>query len=289
MNRTSRGWPAPAKLNLYLGVTGRRSDGYHELETAFQVLDLADDLSFTPTRDGEIRRPRGAAGVAEESDLVVRAARRLRDHVGDPALGVRIDVDKRLPAGAGLGGGSSDAATTLVALNRLWRLSLDDGDLATLGATLGADVALFVYGRSAWGEGIGERLTPLELPEAYYAIVFPGTGMSTAEVFQAPELTRNSPRMTMAGFLTRVAEGGVLRNDLEPVVRARHAGVRAALDWLGERGAARLTGSGACVYAAYPTREQARAALGGLPVAWTGYVAAGRNRSSLLDRLALDD
>jgi len=201
---------------------------------------------------------------------------------------VRIRVDKVLPAGGGLGGGSSDAATTLVALNRLWDVGLGTDELARIGATLGADVPVFVRGHSAWAEGVGERLTPLTLPPASYAVIFPGAGMSTAEVFQAPELTRNSPRITIPDFLARLASGVGLSNDLEAVVRARHAGVRQALQWLGDRGVARLTGSGACVFAAYADRTAAADALRGLPAAWTGYVATGVNQSPLLRRYALD-
>ncbi len=288
MSNVSRHWPAPAKLNLYLAVTGRRADGYHELQTAFQLLDHGDELAFEVAGDGRILRPRGAAGVTPEEDLAVRAARARRARAGREELGVRIDVDKRLPAGGGLGGGSSDAATTLVALNRLWGLGLETGELAEIGTGLGADVAVFVHGHSAWGEGRGERLTPLVLPPRSYAVIFPGAGMSTREVFQAPELTRNSPTMTIAGFLARLDSGVGLSNDLEPVVRARHAGVREALEWLGDRGVARLTGSGACVYAAYADHARAAEALRGLPDAWTGFVAAGVNRSPLLDRCATD-
>ncbi len=288
MSGRSAGWPAPAKLNLCLHVTGRRADGYHELQTAFQLLDYGDELAFTPRADGVIDRPLGAPGVPAEEDLVVRAARLLRSAAGDPGLGASIEVIKRLPAGGGLGGGSSDAATTLVALNRLWRLRLGTTDLATLGERLGADVPLFVGGLSAWGEGVGERLTPLALPPAWYAVVFPGQGSATREVFQAPELTRNSPKVTIGSFLAQLAAGATLRNDLEPVVRARHGGVREALEWLGKRGTARLTGSGACVFAAFTTAAAAGAALVGLPAEWTGFVARGVNRSPLLDRGVAD-
>ncbi len=288
MTAPSLHWPAPAKLNLCLYVTGQRADGYHELQTAFQLLDFGDELSFAVSTDGAITRPRGVTGIAPAQDLVVRAAMALRAAAGRPELGVQIEVDKRLPAGGGLGGGSSDAATTLVALNRLWGLGFSVADLAVIGTTLGADVPVFVHGQSAWGEGVGERLTPLELPPRAYAVVFPGAGMSTAEVFQAPELTRNSPTITIAGFLARLHSGVGLSNDLEPVVRARHAGVRQALEWLNDRGVARLTGSGACVFAAFQSSAAADLALRGLPAAWTGFVANGVNRSPLLDRCAAD-
>ena len=288
MSARSAGWPAPAKLNLCLHVTGRRADGYHELQTAFQLLDYGDELAFTPRTNGIIDRPLGPPGVPADEDLVVRAAQLLRATAGRGGLGVSIEVAKRLPAGGGLGGGSSDAATTLVALNRLWGLGLATAELATLGVRLGADVPLFVHGQSAWGEGVGERLTPLTLPPAWYAVVFPGHGSATREVFQAPELTRNSPKVTIGSFLARLAAGDSLRNDLEPVVRARHGGVREALEWLDERGTARLTGSGACVFAAFATGSAAQAALVGLPAAWTGFVARGVNRSPLLDRGVAD-
>ncbi len=288
MRPVSRGWPAPAKLNLCLHVTGRRPDGYHELQTAFQLIDLADEIDFELRHDGVIERPAGEASVAPDEDLVVRAARRLREAAGRPELGVSISVAKALPAGGGLGGGSSDAATTLVALNRLWRLNLPVARLLALGTTLGADVPLFIAGRSAWGEGIGEQLTPVDWPAASFAIVFPGQGSGTRDVFQAPELTRNSPKVTIGSFLASLASGETPRNDLEPVVRARHAGVREALEWLGRRGAARLTGSGACVFATYADRAAAMSALRGLPEGWTGFVANGINRSPLLERSIAD-
>jgi 4-diphosphocytidyl-2-C-methyl-D-erythritol kinase len=288
VNIRSTGWPAPAKLNLCLYVTGRRADGYHELQTAFQLLDYGDELAFTVRSDGVIDRPVGVPGVVAEEDLVVRAARLLRDAAGRPAQGVSIEVLKRLPAGGGLGGGSSDAATTLVALNELWGLGLSRQDLARLGIRLGADVPLFVDGRSAWAEGVGEELTPLSLPPAWYTVVFPGHGSSTRDVFQAPELTRNSPKVTMGSFLAQLVTGQGLRNDLEPVVRARHDGVRQALEWLGQRGTARLTGSGACVFAAFPTESAAQGAAIGVPAGWTSFVARGVDRSPLLDRGVAD-
>jgi 4-diphosphocytidyl-2-C-methyl-D-erythritol kinase len=276
-------WPAPAKLNLFLHVTGRRADGYHEIQTVFQIIDLADSLRFTLRSDGEVRRTGGSAEVAAEDDLCVRAARKLQAACGLERRGVDIRLEKRIPLQGGLGGGSSDAATTLVALNEIWGLRLAPSLLAELGLGLGADVPLFVLGRSAWGEGIGERLTPLELPERHYAVVFPGVGIATADVFQAPELTRKTPETTIRGFLKA---GG--RNDCEPVVTGRSPEVRRALAWLSHRGEARMTGTGSCVFAAFAERSAAQAALAGLPAEWRGFVARGLDRSPLQERLAAE-
>jgi 4-diphosphocytidyl-2-C-methyl-D-erythritol kinase len=272
-------WPAPGKLNLMLRVVGRRPDGYHLLQTLFQFIDHGDRLRFRVTGDGAIRRAGGVAGLAEEQDLTVRAARRLQAGAGS-GLGVWIDLDKRLPPGGGLGGGSSDAATTLVALNRLWGLGLSPERLAGIGLELGADVPVFVLGRAAWAEGVGERLTPVELPEPWYLVVAPPCSVSTAEVFSDPELTRNSPPVTISDFL-RGARG----NDCLAVARRRYPAVAEALDWLGEYAESRLTGTGACVFAAFDSRMEARAVLDRLPPAWQGFVARGLNRSPLLDRI----
>jgi 4-diphosphocytidyl-2-C-methyl-D-erythritol kinase len=275
-------WPAPAKLNLFLHVTGRRADGYHELQTLFRIVDLADALHFELRADGEIRRIEGPAEVSPADDLCIAAAARLREASGT-TMGVGIRLEKRIPVQGGLGGGSSDAATTLIALNEIWGLRLPVEALAEIGLELGADVPVFVHGRSAWAEGIGERLTPLELPEEHYAIVFPGVGIPTAEVFQAPELTRKTPKTTIRGFLKA---GG--RNDCEPVVAGRSPEVRRALSWLAARGDARLTGTGSSVFAAFPARGAAEAALAGLPPGWRGFVARGLDRSPLQERLAAE-
>ena len=282
-------WPAPAKLNLFLHVTGRRLDGYHELETLFQIIDLADELSIETRTDGRLERIGGAPGVAAEQDLVVKAASLLRERAGDPRLGATLTLAKRIPLGAGLGGGSSDAATTLVALNELWGLNLTVDELAELGLALGADVPVFVRGQNAVARGIGEQLEPVTLPERAYAVVFPGAPVATADAFQAPELTRNSASITIPGFPLPGIGGAVLpgRNDLEPVVAARYPAVRAALGWLGARGATRMTGSGACVYAAFRDRDAAQAALAGLPAGWTGFAAVGLGASPLIARLAI--
>jgi 4-diphosphocytidyl-2-C-methyl-D-erythritol kinase len=279
-----RAWPAPAKLNLFLHILGRRADGYHELQSCFQFVDLCDEITFSVRTDGEIRRRREISGVAEESDLCVRAARALQKASGT-SLGADISVVKRIPIGGGLGGGSSDAATCLVALNHLWGLKRSTDELATLGLKLGADVPVFVRGRVAWAEGIGERITllypPLAPLETNYLILKPNVFVSTAEVFQDPELTRNSAPITIHGFL---ATGG--RNDCWSVVRRRFAEVARAFDWLSRFGPARLTGTGACVFLACETEARGREILREVPPAWTAFLARGLNDSPLLERLA---
>jgi 4-diphosphocytidyl-2-C-methyl-D-erythritol kinase len=269
-------WPAPAKLNLFLHITGRREDGYHDLQTVFQIIDLADDIHIQLRRDGVIERQAGAEGVAPEADLVVRAARALQAATGTE-LGATLSVTKRIPMGGGLGGGSSDAATALVALNRMWDCGLNENDLASIGVKLGADVPVFVRGRSAWAEGRGERLTPLDLPEAWYVLVHPQVHVPTAAVFQAPELTRNSPPITMRAFLE---SGG--RNDFEPVVRARYPEVAHALDWLGQFAPARLTGTGSCIFAPCASLNEAQDIATRVPAQWRGMAARGMNVSPLL-------
>ena len=276
------GWPAPAKLNLFLHVVGRRADGYHEIQTVFQLVDLCDSLGFEPRADGVIRRAEGPAAVPETTDLCLRAARRLKEE-GGVRQGANIYLRKRIPIEGGLGGGSTDAATTLVALNEIWGLHWSQAKLGRIGTSLGADVALFIRGRSAWGEGIGERLTPIELPEKCFAVVYPGVGVRTADVFQAIELTRKSPKTTIRGFLKA---GG--RNDCEPVVSGRFPEVARALSWLAESGDARLTGPGCCVFAGFADRGAAEAALLGLPTEWSGFVARGLDRSPLQERLAAE-
>lgn len=275
-------WPAPAKLNLFLHVVGRRPDGYHELQTVFQLVDLCDQLFIEPCGSGEIRRLEGPATVPEADDLCLRAARQLQD-VGCVRAGARLRLIKRIPVQGGLGGGSSDAATTLVALNSLWDLHFEPERLAAIGQQLGADVPLFIQGLSAWGEGIGERLTPLELPERHFAIVYPGVGVRTVDMFHAIELTRDSPKTTIRGFLQA---GG--HNDFEPVVSRRYPEIARALAWLSTRGDARLTGTGSCVFAAFATQGAAEAALAELPPEWSGFVARGLNRSPLQERLAAE-
>jgi 4-diphosphocytidyl-2-C-methyl-D-erythritol kinase len=277
-------WPAPAKLNLFLHIVGRRPDGYHELQTCFQFVDLCDEITLEVRTDSRIRRVVALADVAEDADLCVRAARALQAAAACP-LGADIGLLKRIPMGGGLGGGSSDAATCLVALNHLWQLHWSVDDLAALGLKLGADVPVFVRGRAAWAEGIGERLTPLYPPlapvEANYLILKPNIGVGTAGVFQDSELTRNSPPITIHGFL---ASGG--RNDCLGVVRRRYPEVARVLDWLSDFGPARLTGTGACVFLAVETMDRGREILGRLPPAIDGFLARGLNDSPLLERLA---
>lgn len=274
-------WPAPAKVNLFLHILGRRPDGYHELQTVFQFAGLCDTLSFELREDGEVRRTTDLPGVAPEADLVVRAARLLQSHAGT-RLGADIGVTKRIPTGAGLGGSSSDAATTLVALDHLWGAGLSSPELQSIGRRLGADVPIFLHGQGAWAEGIGECFSPIFLDEPWYLLIRPDIEVSTAAVFNDPDLTRNTSPITIARFLA--GEG---HNDCEPVVRARYPEVGAALDWLGERAHARLTGTGSCVFGAFPSEAEARAVLTELPRRWAGFVAEGRNRSPLLDRLAV--
>jgi 4-diphosphocytidyl-2-C-methyl-D-erythritol kinase len=273
-------WPAPAKLNLFLHVTGRRDDGFHDLQTVFQLIDLCDSIGIRVRQDGRIERTHGPANVAEKDDLVVRAAQALRAKTGT-ALGATLRIAKRIPMGGGLGGGSSDAATTLLALNQLWSCGLTVPQLAELGLTLGSDVPVFVHGSSAWAEGRGEKLEPVELPERWYAIVHPGVAVPTAQVFQAPELTRNSAPITLRAFFQA---GG--RNDCEAPVRARFPEVAAALEWLGQYAPARLTGTGSCVFASFATAADAERVAARAPDRWTSFVARGLNTSPMHERLS---
>ncbi|MEK7321981.1 MAG: 4-(cytidine 5'-diphospho)-2-C-methyl-D-erythritol kinase [Pseudomonadota bacterium] len=271
----TRRWPAPAKLNLFLHIVGRRPDGYHVLQTVFQFLDVGDVIGLTVRDDGLIRRVTPVAGVAEDADLTVRAARCLQAAT-EASLGADIAVEKRLPMGAGLGGGSSDAATVLVALNRLWNLGCTEDRLAELGLTLGADVPVFVRGRAAWAEGVGEQLTPVDLPEPWYVVLVPPCHVSTAEIFGAPELTRNAPPLTIAAFLS-----GSGSNLCEAVVRRRYPEVGAALDWLNGHAPARMSGTGAAVFAPCADEAAARRLAALAPTVWRAFAAKGRNRSPL--------
>ncbi|HBN53313.1 MAG TPA: 4-(cytidine 5'-diphospho)-2-C-methyl-D-erythritol kinase [Stenotrophomonas sp.] len=274
-------WPAPAKLNLFLHITGRRPDGYHELQTVFRLLDWGDRIGLRLRGDSRVRREGlSVPGVAEADDLVVRAAIALKDMANCPQ-GVDIRVEKRIPAGGGFGGGSSDAATVLVALNALWNTGLDEDALAGLGLRLGADVPVFVRGRNAWAEGVGERLAPLDLAPAWYLLVDPGVHVPTADLFGSPDLTRDAAPAKIADF----ASGTVLGNAFEPVLRCREPAVEAVFQALSRVGQARLTGSGSGCFVEFATRaaaEQARAELPGQLRAW---VVAGAARSPLLDAL----
>jgi 4-diphosphocytidyl-2-C-methyl-D-erythritol kinase len=274
-------WPAPAKINLFLHVIGRRSDGYHLLQTVFQFLDYGDALRFVRRDDGVIRLTRPLPGVAEAQDLTVRAAALLRRQA-DRSLGVDITVEKQLPMGAGLGGGSSDAATTLLVLNRLWNLNLPAERLAELAARLGADVPVFVHGRAAWAEGVGERLTPIDLPERWYVVVVPPCQVSTAEIFAAPELTRNAPPLTIPAFLS--GAGG---NACEAVVCRRYPEVGRALAWLNAHAPAKMSGTGAAVFAAFADRDRAQGVAAEVPTPWAAFVARSCNHSPLHERLRI--
>ncbi|MFP5430928.1 MAG: 4-(cytidine 5'-diphospho)-2-C-methyl-D-erythritol kinase [Gammaproteobacteria bacterium] len=267
--------PAPAKLNLFLHITGRRPDGYHLLQTVFQFLQEADTLHFSHRDDDVITLTPGIPGVPAESNLVVRAARLLQAHTGCRA-GADITLEKRLPMGGGIGGGSSDAATTLLGLNRLWGLKLSLDALAALGLQLGADVPVFVRGHAAWAEGVGECLTLVDIPEPWYLVLTPQAHISTADVFRHPQLTRDTPAITVAAFLG----GGLarsVRNDCENIVRQLSPDVDAALNWLARHGTARMTGTGACCFIACPDRATAEHLLATSP--HTGFVSKGCNRS----------
>lgn len=278
-------WLAPAKLNLFLHVVGRRADGYHLLQTVFRLIDLCDELDVAVDRSGRIVPEHRLPGVDPEQDLVSRAARALRQAALDAGRtdavhwGARIRLTKRIPMGGGLGGGSSDAATTLRALNRLWGADLPAEALERIGLSLGADVPVFLRGRSAWGEGVGEILTPVELPERWYTVVHPGVHVPTAAVFQAPDLTRNTPPTTIPGFF---ASGG--RNDCEPVVRRLYPEVAEALDWLARSAPARLTGTGACVFAEFASAAEAERLAARVPDRWRSFVARGLDRAPELAR-----
>jgi 4-diphosphocytidyl-2-C-methyl-D-erythritol kinase len=280
-------WPAPAKLNLFLHVTGRRPDGYHELQTLFQLIDLCDTLSIRVTDDGRIERPAGPAGVHPDSDLTVRAARALQAATGCSA-GATLRITKRIPMGGGLGGGSSDAATVLLALNHLWRCGLSIDALAGLGLPLGADVPVFIRGFSAWAEGVGERLDAVELPARWYVVIHPGVAVPTRDVFQSPELTRNSPVITIRAFFELAGSSGT-RNDCEPVVRARYPEVADALSWLGNFAPARLTGTGSCIFASFATAIEAERVAARAPDRWRAFVARGLNVSPMHGRLRTAD
>lgn len=274
-------WPAPAKLNLFLRIPGRRADGYHLLQTVFRLLDWGDTVHLRVRSDGRIERHGDTVpGVAPEDDLVVRAARALQAATGTP-LGADIGVDKRIPAGGGFGGGSSDAATVLRALDALWGTGSTVERLARIGLGLGADVPVFVHGANAWAEGVGERLEPLRLPPAWYLLVDPGVQVPTAELFQTPELTRDAAPVTIADF----ASGRQLGNAFEPVLRGREPAVDAAFAALARFGRPRLTGSGSGCFVEFATRAEAEAALAQVPTGLAPRVAAGAPRSPLLDAL----
>ncbi|HLB15671.1 MAG TPA: 4-(cytidine 5'-diphospho)-2-C-methyl-D-erythritol kinase [Burkholderiales bacterium] len=270
-----RRWPAPAKLNLFLHVVGRRADGYHLLQTVFRLIDLVDWIELSPRADGAIRLAEPLPGVPEDTDLTVRAARLLQ-RVGAVRTGVTIRVAKRIPIGGGLGGGSSDAATTLIALDELWGTGLSRAELSALAVRLGADVPFFLLGRNAFAEGIGERLTPLDLGPAWYVVITPQVAVSTREIFSSTALTRDTKPLTITAFFA-----GLGRNDLEPVVCGRFPQVARALEWLKGFGDARMSGSGASVFAAFRTESEARAVVARIPGEWRGIAVCGLDRHPL--------
>lgn len=272
--------PAPAKLNLMLHILGRRPDGYHELQTLFQFLDYGDELTFTLRTDGQIHLHTELPGVDHEHNLIVRAARALQAESGT-RKGADIHLLKRLPMGGGIGGGSSDAATTLVGLDHLWETHLGEDRLARIALSLGADVPVFVRGRAAFAEGVGDRLQAVELSEPWFLVIAPQVSVSTAEIFSDPELTRNTPAITVRSLL---AGGG--HNDCQPVVEKRYPEVRNALSLLNKFVPARMTGTGACVFGSFPNKGGADKVCRQLPADMPGFVAQGRNISMLHRKLA---
>ncbi len=266
------GCPAPAKLNLFLHVTGRRADGYHLLQSVFQLVDLCDELDFDLRDDGRIVRTTDIAGVPADADLTVRAAQLLQSAAaarGITVPGADMAIHKRLPMGGGIGGGSSDAATTLIALNHLWHVGLDRAELMRLGRQLGADVPFFLLGENAFVEGIGEQLTPLATPPAWFVLVHPGVSVPTPLIFQSTELTRNTKVVRIADFSTHLPVYG--KNDLQAVAARAFPPVADALQWLSDHGDARMTGSGACVFSAFASENDADAVLRQVPPSWRSW------------------
>ncbi len=276
-------WPAPAKLNLFLHITGKRPDGYHLLQTAFQFLDYSDLLDFELRDDEVVHLTSPLDGVSNDDNLIVRAAKSLQPFANRPA-GVNITLDKRLPMGGGLGGGSSDAATTLLALNQLWQCELSTDTLASIGLSLGADVPIFIHGHAAWAEGVGEKLTPISPDEPWYVIISPDCHVSTEQIFLSEELTRDCEPITISRFLS--GEG---RNICEDVVTQYYPPVSDALHWLAQFGNARMTGTGACVFASVDNKTSAQQVLDSMPSHWTGFIAKGCNQSPLITSMTLQN
>ncbi len=271
--------PAPAKLNLFLHICGRRDDGYHDLQTVFQFLDYNDTLEFQLRQDNQINVTPALAGIKPQDNLIYRAASALQA-ASKEKLGVDITLHKKLPMGGGIGGGSSDAATTLVALNQLWQTSLNKQALQQIGLKLGADVPIFIHGQSAWAEGIGERLQAIELPEPWYLVLIPPCHVSTAEIFSHQQLTRNTPAIRIAAFLE---SGG--RNDCETLVKKLYPEIEIALNWLTQFSPAQMTGTGACVFAQFASKDEANAVLRQVPESLQGFIAKGVNQSPLYQAL----
>ena len=268
-------WPAPAKLNLFLHITGRRPDGYHQLQTVFQFIGIADTLRFHINQQGRITRRSHHDSIAPQDDLAIKAAKLLQQHTNS-GYGADIELRKNLPIGGGLGGGSSDAATVLLVLNRLWRTDLDNQQLATLGAQLGADVPVFIHGRACWAEGIGEQLSDIELPQPHYLVIYPNAAVSTAQIFADRQLTREHTAVTIATF-----RAGRLGNDCEAVVRRRVKAVDSAMRWLSQYAPARLSGTGGCIFAAMDSAGMAQQAAAECPQDWQCFVTKGYNHSPL--------
>jgi 4-diphosphocytidyl-2-C-methyl-D-erythritol kinase len=276
--------PAPAKLNLFLHIIGRRTDGYHLLQTLFRFIDLQDTLHFTLRKDGIVRRCNTVADVAEEQDLCVRAAQLLQSETGS-SLGVDIGIEKHIPIGGGLGGGSSDAATTLIALNRLWELGLKRNRLMQLGLQLGADVPVFIFGENAFAEGVGELLQAYPLPDAWYVVLFPPVHVPTARIFAHPDLTRDTDSITMRALSERQIREQELHNDLQAVACNLYPEVARYIAWLDNFGKAMMSGSGACVFAEFAARNSAEAVIMQLPEGMHGVVAQGLAKHPLHDWL----
>lgn len=274
---------APAKLNLFLHITGRRADGYHELQTVFQILDFGDTLEFTRTDSGDIRLAPEFVDLDIEDNLIFKAAKLLEPY-REKNAGIDIVIDKKLPMGGGLGGGSSNAATTLLALNTLWKCKLSNNELATLGLSLGADVPVFVHGFTAFAEGIGEQLTPVQTPENWYVVLCPETHVSTAQIFSNEVLTRDTPKMKIAPAL----EGQALdsfHNDCEPLVTQLYPNIQEAIHWLSKQGPAKLTGTGACCFCRVESETKARQVLNSASSKFKGFIAKGVQLSPALKRL----
>ncbi len=273
MTITVTSWPAPAKLNLFLHITSRRKDGYHNLQTIFQFLDYSDILNFKLRQDGQLFCVSTLTDLNPEQDLTLKAARLLKQY-SNTKQGVDIKVEKKIPVGGGLGGGSSDAATALLALNQLWKLNLSLDILAKLGLELGADIPVFIYGHAAWAEGIGEILTPVDLDEPWYLVIHPGCNISTAEVFNAKDLTRDSFPIIMRDFVV-----GKSVNTFEAIVCENYPQVNQAIKWLNQYSSAKLTGTGACLFAKFDDYTKANVVFKQLPKRWRGFVTQGKNIS----------
>ncbi|MCK5720234.1 MAG: 4-(cytidine 5'-diphospho)-2-C-methyl-D-erythritol kinase [Thiomargarita sp.] len=268
---------APAKLNLFLHITSRRADGYHCLQTIFQIIDYCDILHFTIRNDAQLLCHYDTVDIPSEQDLVLKAANSLREYSGNQSLGISIEVEKKIPIGGGLGGGSSDAATTLLTLNKIWQLNLSYAILNQIGLKLGADVPVFIQGHTAWAEGIGEQLSPIKLDEKWYLIIKPDCQVSTAEIFNAKNLTRDTLTVNINNYLA-----GTTKNVFEDIVLERYPAIKVTFDWLQQYKKAHLTGTGACLFAEFNNQQEANIILNKLPIQWHGFVAQGKQISPVL-------